>query len=631
MPLQRRMIELQLFGQDQAAVAVTLESYLAHPQITPPERLWAMQELARVLIDRGSYGEAEELLAAALATLRHDSAAGPRGAVDLWRGEIHFQLGYCAWKLKRDQDAQRLLGQARQYLGVSHPLEARAACIMGQIHEQRGEPIAAIACFDAVLAQHGQRPEALQARFGRGLCRISAAQHEGGLSDLQQAMRQYIADTSGVSAYIDSLQAGLGQAAAHLLARQAFSGALDVLQYERQLAGKSEWSWHARVALARQRWAEQLESESTDAQTPQQARRRQQARELRVAAAEAQLASAMAMAEAGQSGYEPIFHAAVAQLHRFGDAQSVIVALENFESQRPADPLTPEVLLQLGQTCQTVGMLDKAIAVHLRNQLRYGQSSAALRSMLPLAAAYIERGPLHYAKAEKVLQSIIEGATPITPQMPQFTAAMLELGELYGRMNRFDIANRWLGELLERYPNYEPVRVQFRMAEYDRAAATAGAGATTELPLTDSGKSDAAHRLTQACQRYQKVISLLQKQPDLDAQQQQWLKSSYFRAADCLFDLRDYAAAIKQYEVAAARYQDEASALAAYVQIVNAHCAMNRNHEARAANERARALLRRLPAQAFSDGGFAMPRRYWEQWLWWSSQLATAEVSASTR
>ncbi len=42
--------------------------------------------------------------------------------------------------------------------------------------------------------------------------------------------------------------------------------------------------------------------------------------------------------------------------------------------------------------------------------------------------------------------------------------------------------------------------------------------------------------------------------------------------------------------------------------------------EAKAANERAKWLLRKMPQEAFTDGTFAMPKAYWEQWLKWTGE-----------
>ena len=54
-------------------------------------------------------------------------------------------------------------------------------------------------------------------------------------------------------------------------------------------------------------------------------------------------------------------------------------------------------------------------------------------------------------------------------------------------------------------------------------------------------------------------------------------KLAYFYRADCVFDLGNFEESIKLYDNAAFRYQDDPSALAAYVQIVNAYCALGKD------------------------------------------------------
>ena len=96
-------------------------------------------------------------------------------------------------------------------------------------------------------------------------------------------------------------------------------------------------------------------------------------------------------------------------------------------------------------------------------------------------------------------------------------------------------------------------------------------------------------------------------------------KLAHFYRADCLYDSGRYEDAIRQYDAAAFRYQDDPSSLAAYVQIVNAYYALGKPDEARAANERAKVMLRQMPAQSFSNDTFAMPKEYWENQLRWAS------------
>src|SRR5579862_8347065 len=117
---------------------------------------------------------------------------------------------------------------------------------------------------------------------------------------------------------------------------------------------------------------------------------------------------------------------------------------------------------------------------------------------------------------------------------------------------------------------------------------------------------------------YEHVIELYRTTPPKTTVDALYNKLSHFYRADCLYDLGQYDEAIRLYDAAAFRYQDDASSLAAYVQIVNAYYALGKPEEAKAANERAKWLLKRMPADAFTDGNFSMPKEYWENQLKWS-------------
>jgi tetratricopeptide (TPR) repeat protein len=99
-----------------------------------------------------------------------------------------------------------------------------------------------------------------------------------------------------------------------------------------------------------------------------------------------------------------------------------------------------------------------------------------------------------------------------------------------------------------------------------------------------------------------------------------YMKLAYFYRGDCAYDLGKYEEAIRLYGDAAFRYQEDALALTAYVQIVNANVALGKTEEAKAANERAKWMLRRMPQEAFTQATGGMSRAYWEQWLKWSGE-----------
>jgi tetratricopeptide (TPR) repeat protein len=138
----------------------------------------------------------------------------------------------------------------------------------------------------------------------------------------------------------------------------------------------------------------------------------------------------------------------------------------------------------------------------------------------------------------------------------------------------------------------------------------------------DSVEATAAKRdrLTKAKGLYDRVVDLYRNATAAPSDTDRlYMKLAHFYRADCLYDLGAFDDAIRAYDAAAFRYQEDPSALAAYVQIVNSYCALGRVEEAKTANERAKWLLRRMPQESFTDGSFSMPKAYWEQWLKWTS------------
>ena len=79
-----------------------------------------------------------------------------------------------------------------------------------------------------------------------------------------------------------------------------------------------------------------------------------------------------------------------------------------------------------------------------------------------------------------------------------------------------------------------------------------------------------------------------------------YLKLSHFYRADCVYDLGRYEEAIKLYDAASLKYQDDSSSLAAYVQIVNSYCALGKLDEA---TETSTAALRQRPDEPRHDPG----------------------------
>ncbi|MCL2641177.1 MAG: hypothetical protein FWD53_10060, partial [Phycisphaerales bacterium] len=71
------------------------------------------------------------------------------------------------------------------------------------------------------------------------------------------------------------------------------------------------------------------------------------------------------------------------------------------------------------------------------------------------------------------------------------------------------------------------------------------------------------------------------------------------------------------YDLAATRFAQDITAADAYIQIINAHAALNQPAEARAAAERAWWIIQRIPDEAFtqSRGPVPLTRKFYEEFL----------------
>jgi tetratricopeptide (TPR) repeat protein len=618
--LQRKVIDLQLAQHDDGPAEESLEAYQRSPELTQGERAWALCNQAKLLVDREQFVKARLLLAQAVKL----------DADMVMQGQVNYYLGYCAWKLGDAAEAERLLRVARDQLGVEQPLDADAAYLLGRIFDDRNDPKTAESFYQEVLLSHPEAKLATPALLGRGLCRIENGEDDPGLYDLHDLTRQ-ILDHPARAEYKPKAVAGLSQAALLLSARGDYQGALEMLDCEQQLEVPPPAEFFNRLAGVFEQRANQLENMVDGINPADKIRRAKQVRDLLTKAGDASIAYSRALTLTNDKAYGDALWAGIDLYDRAANIPAATSALELFVAERPDDTVSPEALLRLGRAYQAQGLYDKAIAAFQRNQFRYPNSLAASKSAVPLAQAYIAKGPQCYTNAESVLKNVIENNPLLTPEAEEFKQALFELAQLYYKTNRFEDAIARIEELTARYPNDARLgQLDFLMADsYRKSAAllnlkpaVASADNKDSRALAfDVAEAAAARkeRLIKAKAMYDRVVDLYRDNPPKTELDKLYNKLSHFYRADCLYDTGQYSDAIRLYDAAAFRYQDDPSSLAAYVQIVNAYFALGKPEEAKAANERAKWLLRRMPAEAFSNGSFSMPKEYWEDQLKWSS------------
>lgn len=628
--LRRKVIGMLIDAADPTGADAELVKYLEDETLATSERAWALGERAQILSDAGKFADARMLLDEAMRLVDPQSAEADRSAI----GQVHYRRGYAAWRLGDETTAEREMRAARDLMGVGHPLDADAAWVLGEIMQRQGKPQIAITFFDHVLTSHPDARVAVLARLGRGISRLQSNETDPAMVDLYEATQE-IGRRPARMKHRDAVVDALQQGQRILEARDEYAASLELLAYEKDLTPAPAPEFFGRMASLFERRADQLDRSAVDAVPAEKLRRQQQARETRIRAGNAFLAYSQQLVLIDDVGYGRAMWKGIELFDRAGDLQGVISALELFIAERPDDPLTPEALLRLGRAFQAAGMFDKAIAAFQRNQFRYPNTLAASKSGVPLAQAYVAKGPEHFAKAEKVLLGVVDNNPLLTPDAEEFKQAVFELAQLYYRTERFEESIARLEEFTDRYPRDERFgQLLFLMGDSYRksaglidaqlASATSNATASIgETPAIDPAEASKARadRLRRARELYDKSIAYYRNADPGHPTDQLYFRLAHFYRADCMYDLGEYEQAIALYDTAAFKYQDDPSALAAYVQIVNAYCALGRTEEAKTANERAKWLLRRIPPEAFNDGTFTMPKQYWEQWLQWSSKI----------
>lgn len=643
--LLRKIIDLQLVKGDTANAMLSLDDYLKETKLTEAERIWGVGEKSRLLVDEKRFAEAVTLLDKV--DLSHASP--------LTRGQINYRHGYSHWKQGDFTKAAPQLRAARNDL-KNDPLDADAAYLLGKISQAANNPAEAASFFQSVIVDHPDASVAPASRLERGVCRVLAGDDEAGLNDLTDMSREIASRPARAKLKPEALVA-LKTSSEALAKRGKPLAVLEIAELELLLQPEQPAAFFERIGAACEKRASQVEQAITSASS--EADRAQKLREVRLMrskAGDAAVARANKLTVDSDAESAAALWKAIDLYDQAGDLDRSIQTLAKFVDERPDDGKAPDALLRMGQALQVAGRFDEAIAAFQKTQFRYPQSLAASKSGVPLAQAYVAKGPATYAKAEAALQSTLESQL-LTPEADDFKDALIEMAQLYYRQGRFEEAVSRLEEIKTRYPSDSRTgHVMFLIADsYRKSAALlkqgTGISAAATRPSTPAaalasnaqgsadGKAEVAtaaaansaaaraeieaarrQRLAKARQLFDQLIDYYQANPpanDLDRLHQ---RLSHFYRADTAFDSGAFDEAIRLYDAAALRYQDDPSALAAYVQIVNAYAALNKPEEAKAANERARWLLKRIPPEAFKEGAIPMPREYWDNWLKWSSE-----------
>lgn len=611
--LQRKVIDLELATCDWAPAESSLDAYLKSDGLTDAERAWAENEKAQLLIDRGECADARPLLTDALR----------RNPDPIAQAETRYRLGVCAMKLGSADEADKLLRSARAAFNGQHPLDGAASLALGKIAQDKKDNVSAITFFDAAFTSAKADAVTIAlAQLGRGTCRIEAGAADTGVGDLRAAAEKARSLTPAAR---EEALASLRKCSQSLVAKGNFAAAVDLINCEQTIDPNVSASFHQRLASAYEHRADQIEQSQAEATGLESLRRSQLAREARAKAAEEYLAGSRAMLAAGEKHYAEAFWKAIELFDRTGASSDAIAAMELFATEHADDSITPDVLLRLGRAYESASKNEKAMFTYQRLTASYAKSPAAAQGSISLALLYIAKGGLEDVNAEKLLRGVVDSSNTI-PDVQR--VALLELARFYHRCGNVKEALPRLESFAQKFTNDEHLgevlfltadcyaqlaaQVDVRLASATVAAeGENGAGSLAQAAATKKQQLQAAEKL------YARAAEVYRASPPTKPADQQYQQLSLIRRADCLYELGDYTNAAAIYQ-SIARNEDDPQAVAAQVQVANALYAMGKADEARSANERAKQMLHRLPAQRLKDGNVPMPKAYWEQWLKWT-------------
>jgi TolA-binding protein len=615
--LRRRVIALQLAQAQWAPAGESIDAYLASEQISDAERAWGCRTKAKLLIRQSEYADAKPLLEQAL-RLDPDSTA---------QADAKYHLGLCDWKLGSLDDAKKLIADAREVLGKKHPLDAEATLALGRILLAKNDSAGAIGLFDSVVSDHPDSVQATSARLARGGLRMQSGDLASGAADLK-AVAEVAKSSPPDSSLRDETIEAIQKASQISAARDNPQMAIDLLLVEQSLEPSPQASFYSRLAGAYEQRVGELDKALAGASAGERVRLTQVRRDVLVKAGDAEVAFSRGLLAVKDAGYAEPFSKAMDLYDQADAAPNAIGAMELFLADRAQDPVAPDVLLRLAGTYESAGVIAKASSSYERLIATYPKSPDLPRAEVALAMLLLKQPDQAHQAGVLFVKALENPQTARDEEL--YKQALFELASLNCRSGQWKEASPRLQEFISRFGGDPRMgEAVFLLGECYRdaaqridarlASASASADGKAAAGEMERAMTEKMNQWHSAAEQYDRVQKLFAGAPPTREVDQRYQKLADLRRADCAYEQGQYDDAIARYQRVITRWPDDQVAVAASVQVVNSYCAMNKLPEARAANERTRAMLRRLPHDALNGGGLEMPRVYWEQWMKWTA------------
>jgi tetratricopeptide (TPR) repeat protein len=586
---ERRQFEAELLGDE---------------GVSPPQLWWCLHGAVRDALEENDTSRARDLLAQYGDRLKNSDL---RGYLDyLWacvllhEGRPEEAAPLVSWVdawLTRRTSSVRELEDFGRLPSLNHWLAGKLA-LAGH------RPDEALAQFDEALA-YRPGPD-LRAPIGlaRGVALGALERHTAALAAFQLALRDAQLLPPGRR---ENLRAELRSALARLAWQQETRGDYDTALHYLALAADATPDNDTDEQLDLCAHLGHLYQLAAGASASAESRRQNHAQAGRNLERAADLARLDAPRRAA------LLWSAVDEYDQAGQMADTQRMLLQFVQGRSSHPALPQALLRLGETYAARGDHEAALRWCRRVIAEYPRLEEAAQARELTASVLVSQGPAGYAKAEQVLSDLLTDGS-VAPDAGVYHDALLDLCDLLYLQGRYGEAIGRLHDLVALYPDDpQQVRERFTLADAYRLSAYA-------LRAVPTADAESQQRFREAAELYDRLLATLDTAAGADAESQLYARLALFDRADCLFEINDpetLQAALATYRAAAARYETQPAALTAQVQIANVCLRLGDVLAAGQAVERARWLLKSMPAESFTAtatrrGG---DRAAWERFL----------------
>lgn len=631
-PVVRRAVALLLRPPtpDRARALGLLADVLADPDVTIGQRVWAVETQAGVRLDQGYTDETITRLLREIPRLTQAEAPD--------RARLHLLLARAYRLIGADRQA---MDQVRMAASLSAPGDRHFPAVLREralLEQRAGDTARARDTYAEIAGKHADSAAYPWAMLGLGETEALLGSHE-------LSQEAYATLIDGYDALRIDTEPTRERVMLSVLERANESLIVDEPQRALRYASLAEKAVRGRptpaplletVAVAHELAAEELVEGATTLGDPlfglDPSTRVEVQRHL-VAAATNRRLLAERFVLSDLQRYADSLWIAANLFDRAGDQREAVQAYKTFAEALPSDPRYAQARFGLAEALRAMGEFQAAAAAY-KDLIAEKEGSAGVdigawadASYVPLAQAYIyDEDPSNDAEAERLLTRAVDGSMAGT-STGMFRDALVELALLYDRTGRSARAIEKLEEIIERYPGDPQIGLfTYRLAEaHRRLAGEIAASLEESLPPTTRAEREAllARHRDDAVDLYGRAIALLGAKRDVERSriEELSLRNAHFYTGDVLTDLGRYDEAIRAFDLARDRYNNEPATLVALIQIVNIHVERGDLRRARTANERARRFYLALPDSTWDDPTLPMERRDWQAWLDASSQL----------